>query len=723
MNQSTDESSLELSYHTPSESSYVADQEMNDGGNDQEDDETIKREVIDVIDYMLDLVEVVVPFAPTERQRKQALGVIDYKSDNESLSSDIEDDQDFIEVIEEKLPVELTVEIKPKPVGEDSYALDYAPNGLCFICSSSRKKFQVMKNGILQWICSDSCLIKFRAISGMKCIECKSILPADSSIFHPKFGAIGSNICSIACLNKYEDTKGPKAKCRTCLKIVTSSGKSYHWQTMDFCSSKCIENVLKSVGGFCVNCKSSVNDSALGKYSVRFGDVVRQFCCVKCLEQYKRRLKSCTFCQKELVQSLKVTVHFKESNGPLKPREFCNSACVMNYKQLREKKLQQEMCEPGEFQEAEFCSICSVYVETNTDSAAVDTYKIEHISENYFCCSPTCVAALRYQLGIKTLICDGCFKFNWPLAGGTVLRYSGKIKIFCTKRCQSLFVLRTRRIFSCVCCRVKKYAFDLVEQYNHENGLSALFCSLNCMNILVDTDNVNEKLGKSINHAKCFSCKKIARASNSKIFHSEDPTRGVLSFCTYQCIIQYKNKLKQEKEEARINQQLLAKHAASRLDGTAAQQQPDRWTPNFSIQDSNRNPNNLKSGQPQRPATQALQSMLAPKHNYSTRTATGTPQLIQPNIPRASPIQQRLLPNILQRPHPNVNPFNGVGQTITRQPAIMVQTQVPKKPEVLLMKQPARTMVNKGAQICSSCITKATQCRPSTREIAIQTEE
>ena len=340
--------------------------------------------------------------------------------------SDLED-EDCLEVVEEKLPVEMVVEIEPKKIDDDVHILEYVPTGLCFICSSSKRYSQVLKNGRVESICSEACLFKYKTVSVMKCVECKSHLPPDSTIYHPKFGAIGSNICSISCLNKYEETKGPKAKCRTCMKTVTSSGKRYHWQTMDFCSSKCIESVLKSVGGFCVNCKSSVSDSALGKYSVRFGDVVRQFCCVKCLEQYKRRLKSCSFCQKELNQSTKQTVYFKDVNGPMKPREFCNGVCVTNYKELREKKLQQEMNE-GEFEEADFCSVCAVYVETNTDSASVDTYKIEHGDQTYFCCSSTCVSALRYQLGIKTLICDGCYKYNWPLAPGTVLRYSGKIK-------------------------------------------------------------------------------------------------------------------------------------------------------------------------------------------------------------------------------------------------------------------------------------------------------
>ena len=737
--QSVDENSRETTgvkvsvNYTPSVS---CDDSQNESDDDREDDEAINLEVRDVIDYMLDLVEVVVPFAPTERQRKQALGTKKDDSPDEMSSSDIEDSDDCLEVIEEKLPVELTVEIEPKLVGEDNYVLDYAPNGLCFICASSKKKFQVLKNGVVQSLCSDNCLNKLKTLSAMKCMECKLVLPADSTIYHPKFGAIGSNICSVTCLNKYEETKGPKAKCRTCMKIVTSSGKSYHWQTMDFCSSKCIENVFKSVGGFCVNCKSQVNDSALGKYSVRFGDVVRQFCCVKCLEQYKRRLKSCSFCQKELNQSLKQTVYFKDSNGPMKPREFCNNQCVMNYKEIREKKIQQDLCEPGEFEEAEFCSICSVYVETNNDAAALETYKIDHGGQTYFCCSKTCVAALRYQLAIKTLICDGCYKFNWPLAGGTVLRFSGKIKIFCTKRCQSLFVLRTRKIQVCICCKVKKYAFDLVEQYNHENGLSVLFCSLNCMNILVETDNVNEKLcqlGKIVHHAKCYTCKKVARESNSKIFHMEDLTRGIRSFCSYQCVVQFKNKLKQEQEEARINQQLLAKHAATRLGAVASEQPTDRWTPNFSVSVANRNIIQIQRGQTQpRAANQAAQSV--PKHNYSTRTATGSVP-IQP-VPsqqtavqiRAQPQQktpQRPLPNILQRNQNLTATLNGISQQVRQQQqqTILAQPQVPKKTEVLLMKQPAKQMVNKAMQICSSCITKATQCRPSTREMAVQTEE
>ena len=42
--------------------------------DDGEDEETVNREVKDVIEYMLDLVEVVVPYAPSERQKERRNG-------------------------------------------------------------------------------------------------------------------------------------------------------------------------------------------------------------------------------------------------------------------------------------------------------------------------------------------------------------------------------------------------------------------------------------------------------------------------------------------------------------------------------------------------------------------------------------------------------------------------------------------------------------------------
>jgi zinc finger MYM-type protein 2/3/4 len=38
----------------------------------------------------------------------------------------------------------------------------------------------------------------------------------------------------------------------------------------------------------------------MGKYCVRFGYYARQFCSSKCLEEFKKGLKVCSYCQRDI---------------------------------------------------------------------------------------------------------------------------------------------------------------------------------------------------------------------------------------------------------------------------------------------------------------------------------------------------------------------------------------------------------------------------------------
>ena len=53
---------------------------------------------------------------------------------------------------------------------------------------------------------------------------------------------------------------------------------------MEFCSFKCISDLQKSLGEFCTQCSSNVPFASLGKYSVRFGNDVKQFSLATCFD-------------------------------------------------------------------------------------------------------------------------------------------------------------------------------------------------------------------------------------------------------------------------------------------------------------------------------------------------------------------------------------------------------------------------------------------------------
>jgi len=66
---------------------------------------------------------------------------------------------------------------------------------------------------------------------------------------------------------------------------------------MSYCRAGKYQTAL---GSHCANCKGSVQAASLGKYCVRFGYDIKQFCCSTCLEEFKKGLKVCSYCQKDI---------------------------------------------------------------------------------------------------------------------------------------------------------------------------------------------------------------------------------------------------------------------------------------------------------------------------------------------------------------------------------------------------------------------------------------
>ena len=75
----------------------------------------------------------------------------------------------------------------------------------------------------------------------------------------------------------------------------------------------------------CSTCNKTVQDSQLGKYCVRFGANIKQFCSNVCLDEYKKGLKVCCYCQKDI----------SGGDGFLAPigdkgqfKDFCAQECI-----------------------------------------------------------------------------------------------------------------------------------------------------------------------------------------------------------------------------------------------------------------------------------------------------------------------------------------------------------------------------------------------------------
>ena len=98
----------------------------------------------------------------------------------------------------------------------------------------------------------------------------------------------------------------------------------------------------------CATCNSSVATTCLGKYCVRFGANIKQFCSNACLEDHKKGLKVCFYCQKDI----------SGGEGFLAPigdkgqfKDFCVQECLQKYQELH--------CGKVVDKETAACAVCS----------------------------------------------------------------------------------------------------------------------------------------------------------------------------------------------------------------------------------------------------------------------------------------------------------------------------------------------------------------------------
>ena len=98
----------------------------------------------------------------------------------------------------------------------------------------------------------------------------------------------------------------------------------------------------------CATCKTSVQVAFVGKYCVRFGASIKQFCSNKCLEDHKKGLKVCCYCQKDI----------SNGDGFLAPignkgqfKDFCVQICLKKYEARQAGKALEK--------EVKQCKVCS----------------------------------------------------------------------------------------------------------------------------------------------------------------------------------------------------------------------------------------------------------------------------------------------------------------------------------------------------------------------------
>ncbi|KAH8020682.1 hypothetical protein HPB51_002631 [Rhipicephalus microplus] len=306
-------------------------------------------------------------------------------------------------------------------------------------------------------------------------------------------------------------------QCHQCVEATEQKPTFLVWETMEFCAEECLRKYQSANGSHCSHCHSSVNQLSLGKYCVRFGADIRQFCSGKCLEEFKRGLKVCCLCQKDLTKQVEGFLAPVGDKGHFK--DFCSQECLERYERMN-------AFNAGNLV-AHKCSACNAESTTK--------YQVDFNDASHRLCSDTCVSKFRYAKKIKMVVCENCHKLYDNAADKcSSLYYDNVCLQFCTKACVNLFVLSHRKIVPCAWCKVKKYNFDMIERVESA-ATSHLFCSLNCVNLFRVNQNAS-----SARIIRCDFCFKSMPAQ----YHLTMSDASIRNFCSYKCVITFQNQFK-----------------------------------------------------------------------------------------------------------------------------------------------------------------------------------
>ena len=182
----------------------------------------------------------------------------------------------------------------------------------------------------------------------------------------------------------------------------------------------------------CSTCKKSVLIASLGKYCVRFGSDIRQFCSNTCLEEYKKGLKVCCYCQKDISGGEGFMAPIGDK-GTFK--DFCAQECLDKFTARSTGK----PIEP----EVTACAVCK-------EEKPVQVQLILPESQKIKLCSSPCLGAYTFANGISTQKCDLCRKeMSDKIVDNHVIYYHAKSNRFCSIACQNVFVMQSREIVPC----------------------------------------------------------------------------------------------------------------------------------------------------------------------------------------------------------------------------------------------------------------------------------
>lgn len=253
-------------------------------------------------------------------------------------------------------------------------------------------------------------------------------------------------------------------RCFQCCELIHINNRTVYWQGMDFCNEQCLGYYQNMNGANCSTCQQAVPVPSMGKYCVRFGFNIQQFCRSDCLDQFKRGLKCCTYCQNDITPADDSVVAPVGEKGQYK--DFCSPICRKKYDEVITPMHKRRF-------PIALCTVC------NTSKPARIQVSIEGREMNF--CKNPCFTAFKFVNNVNTDPCAMCHKqFERRLdQNHTLYKNVRDFSVFCSKVCMNIYITLHRSIVPCQWCKVKKYNFDMIQRV----ATNQCVCSLNCLNL------------------------------------------------------------------------------------------------------------------------------------------------------------------------------------------------------------------------------------------------
>ncbi|XP_028039709.1 zinc finger MYM-type protein 3 [Bombyx mandarina] len=443
-------------------------------------------------------------------------------------------------------------------------------------------------------------------------------------------------------------------KCTYCYMLLDVNEKMLVWETMDFCGEVCLGRYQNKIGSRCANCKNPVLHTSLGKYCVRFGYDIRQFCNSACLEEFKKGLKICCYCQRDISSGHQGFLAPVGDKGQFK--DFCSQNCMGKFDQMSKNPIPQAVWAK--------CAVCSLEKATT-----IEVEVSEEVTQRL--CSDPCFAAFKFVNNIFPDQCRWCKKyFERKLTKCFSIYDDTEAICFCSKSCLNVYISNTRHIVPCSWCKVKKYNFDMIKRIP-ASGQAVLMCSLNCLNLYQVSINA-----VSSRRTKCDLCKRTSLAQ----YHLTMSDATVRNFCTYQCVMSFQGQ--------------YSKHTPPLLPGESIDQQKAVPTgaPRRNYNASGKN-NTQRTASEGLPVISNVQSLASPSPSVAI-TRGKSKRLAQPPPAAAPPAAPPTPPPPPAPPTPPPPPPPKVYN------------------HVIVKTLPPREVANKGTMSKPMMVSKGVSCRP-----------